>query len=108
MKGLKMQDNHGFWNLMVACVMGALVSALRRRGISKVQMAIEVISGSAVAYYGSLFAVHQFNTAPETTGAVGFFIGLVGMELTGVLVDTVRDYGPTFVQKAIRKFLGVK
>ena len=77
--------------LAIGAILGAAVSASKRHGISLGQKVIEVAGGAAAAYYGGLIMVHSYHYSVETVGAIGFFIGIVGMEIVSVLMDVTPN-----------------
>jgi len=70
-------------SFIIACIVGATVTAMRRNQVTLSQRFVEIISGSATAYYAAGFFVSHFNVPAHQVGALGFLFGLVGSEAAG-------------------------
>lgn len=73
--------------LAIGAILGAGLSASKRRGVPFSQRVIETVGGAATAYYGTLALMYYYKYPIEVLGTVGFFVGVIGMEATSVIME---------------------
>lgn len=92
-------EDHGAFGFVSACIAGAIVSAMSRKEISVWQRFTEASCGSLAAYYGGIFVIGYYEVPPEYVSPAGFVLGLVGMEVSRIIIEFTRHYGPIFLKK---------
>lgn len=96
-----MHDQPGVLDFILACVGGAIVSAIRTTGISLWEKFGVGVVGFLVAYYVGRFVYAYYDMPPEYLAPVGFVIGMVGKEVATVAIHAVREYLPLIVKRKV-------
>lgn len=92
---------------IIACALGATVRVLRNDSATLVRKLVEVLSGMAVAYYFGTGIMAHWAVDPALSASLGFVIGLVGMELCGLLITLVDNVLPGVVRDILRRRFGL-
>lgn len=95
--------------LLVAGLVGTGVGALLMKRAVNIMLLTFLASGAFVAAFGTLIWYEVFPlTNPMRSGAISFFIGVVGMSVLGkaLALSEKADWWP-LVRDALRKWMGL-
>ena len=102
--GFNLVDNVSF---LVACFMGATVRVLRNDRVSLKRKFSEVFSGVVVAYYTASAVVFHWQLDPAMLTTIGFIVGLVSMEVCGVLITVTATMLPHIVGETAKNIWNI-
>lgn len=99
-----MVDNVGF---LVACFLGATVRVLRNDRASLKRKLSEMFSGVVVAYYTASAVVFHWQLDPAMLTTIGFIVGLVSMEICGVLITVTSSMLPHIIGETAKNIWNI-
>lgn len=93
----------GFFSFLLACLSGAFVSAIRSRDGSLPERIGTGFIGFLMAYHLGPVIAAMFFPDPQYLASCGFVVGMIGKEVSTVIIDAARDYGPAVVRRFLEK-----
>jgi CHASE2 domain-containing sensor protein len=87
-------ENIGSENLIILMsgAIGAVVALFHRKGVTLKDAIIRVFVGAVTAVFSAILADHLFDLSMPMGGFVGFVAGMVGMEITGAIINIASKF----------------